>query len=75
MTELKKGDRVRLKPHPLWNQPYRGWAERGRLATVVSIFVAHGSTIPMAAVKFDRQRTDRNEIFHADDLLIEVQHD
>lgn len=68
---MKVGDRVKLAPHDSWNQPYRGWAERGRLGTVTGVFTPHGSPREKYQVRFDRSRpTTRGEVFERRDLII-----
>lgn len=69
---MNVGDRVRLKPHGSWNQPYRGWAERGRMATVERVFTPAGARDELASIRFDRSRpTTRPEVFPVRDLTTE----
>lgn len=53
---MKAGDRVKLIPSHRWLQPYRGWAERGRAATVLRAFQPQGSNQTTVVVKFDGTR-------------------
>lgn len=69
VSDLAIGDRVRLVNHPAWNQPYRGWAERGRMGTVHRVWVPTGGKHLMASVLFDRSRNRRLEIFEHRDLI------
>lgn len=53
---MKIGDRVVLVPDIGWNQPFRGWAERGRVATVTNVFTPQGGKRTVVKVRFDRTR-------------------
>lgn len=66
----KNGDRVKLKPHDSWIGPYKGWAERGRGATVRSVFTPAGRSEAMVSVIFDRSRAPiRMEYFSASEVM------
>jgi|TARA_Y100001973_G_C5149764_1_gene307426 hypothetical protein len=54
--EFKVGDRVHLVPDESWKQPYRGWAERKRPATVVNVFTYPNRKDVMVVGRFDRTR-------------------
>lgn len=65
---LKVGDTVRIVPSDNWTQPVRGWAERGRLATVES---AHPNCT--IVIRFNNARNKarwNTERFKADDLIV-----
>ena len=71
MHWLSEGSRVKLVPRDNWNQPMRGWAERGRQGTVVSVFTPMGGRNLTARVRFDRQRGGgvNDRFFAVSDLL------
>jgi hypothetical protein len=73
--EFKVGDRVVLAGHAVrWAQPLRGYAEKGKRATVLSVFVPLGCFSPVIKVRFDLRRYARSdsgeEYFAARDLVL-----
>jgi len=67
-----EGDRVQVKPCDTWLQPRRGWAERGRKATVQRTIRLMGSSNERVVVRFDRTRAKGpagEEIFNPEDLI------
>ena len=70
---FQPGDRVRLVPHPNWKQPMRGWADRGRLATVLNVFTPYPSNRTQARVRFDGARRTGmagDDFFAVSDLVL-----
>lgn len=71
-NKWKEGDRVQIKPCESWLQPRRGWAERGRKATVLRTFKNMGAKRERVVVRFDRTRAKGvagEEMFYPEDLI------
>lgn len=58
MADLRVGDRVRIKGDPeRWTMPFRDWARKGRLGTVVQTAPLHNHYLHgQVRVRFDTKR-------------------